>query len=66
MGGERGSSYLWGLRLDLTGTREGAVNLSHDCGCCAFFGCCGGESEVSRALKCDAMEMRGNRERVVG
>ena len=24
-------SYLWCLRLDLTGTSEGTVNFTHDC-----------------------------------
>ena len=26
-------SYLWCLRLDLSGTREGSVDLAHVCGC---------------------------------
>jgi len=26
-------SYLWSLRLDLSSTREGAMDLTHDGGC---------------------------------
>jgi hypothetical protein len=25
-------AYLWCLRLDLSGTSEGSVNFTHDCG----------------------------------
>ena len=30
---EGGGAYFGSLRLDLTGTSEGSVNFSHDCGC---------------------------------
>lgn len=34
-----GGAYLWGLRLDFTGTSEGSVDFTHDCGLELSFGC---------------------------
>lgn len=58
------SAYLWGLRLDLSGTCEGSVNLSHDCGCCAFFGAVVANQRL--ALRAGgAMKVRGGKARCV-
>lgn len=34
-----GGAYLRGLRLDFTGTSEGSVDFTHDCGLELSFGC---------------------------
>jgi len=49
-------TYLWSLRLDLSGTSERAVHLTHDCGwmCCSREIVCsvgGKNADVSRGVR---------------